>query len=273
MGTFRENPVFGKELRSHLLSRRIGRGARAATMIVSALLVALMYWACLRALARGFLAGRDLFLMIAYGQMTVLVFLSPSLTANAITQEREQQTWNALLISRLGADEIVVGKLLARLAPAVLLMLVFLPLWLWATMSADLPLAALLRSGGLLFATSVFYATVGLACSWAFRRTSVATAMAFGIVAFLVIGTFLFHQLWGAGTAGGRWIGPEQFPPMYLNPYLAMAGALRDLDGGSSMEQFAGPLRANLTVCILGTLALIAGMILRLSRGPKEMEG
>lgn len=271
MGTFRGNPVFGKELRSHLLSRRSGRGARAATMIVAALLVALMYWACVRALLRGSLAGRDLFLMIAYGQMTVLVFLSPSLTANAITQEREQQTWNALLISRLGADEIVVGKLLARLAPAVLLILVFLPLWLWATVAGDLPWAALLRSGGLLAATSVFYAAIGLACSWAFRRTSVATAMAFGIVAFLVIGTFLFHQLWTAGI-GGRWIGPERFPPMYLNPYLAMVSALRDIDG-NAMEQFAAPLRANLAVCILGTLALVGGMIRRLARGPKEMEG
>jgi ABC-type transport system involved in multi-copper enzyme maturation permease subunit len=272
MGTLRNNPVFGKELRSHLLSRRQSRGARAATIGGSALMVALLYWACLRALGRGHLAGRDLFLLIVYGQLTLLVFLSPSLTANAITQEREQQTWNALLLTRLHAGEIVVGKLLARLAPAVVLMLVFLPLALIAAAFGNVGWRGLLRSGGLLVATSVFYATIGLACSWAFRRTSVATAMAFGIVAFLVVGTFLFHQLWTAGIAGARWIGPERFPPLYLNPYLALASALRDIDP-NAISLPAAPLRANLFVCILGTLALIGGMIRRLARGPKEMEG
>ena len=96
--------------------------------------------------------------------------------------------------------------------------------------------------------------------------------MSFGIVAFLVVGTVLFHQLWTASIAGGRWIGPERFPPMYLNPYLAMGGALRDL-AGDPAELLAAPLRVNLTVCILGTLALVGGMIRRLARGPKEMEG
>lgn len=271
MGTFRGNPVFGKELRSHLLSRRQGRGVRIATIAASALMVALLYWACLRALRRGFMEGRDLFLMIAYIQMTLLVFLSSSLTANAITQEREQQTWNALLLTRLGGDEIIVGKLLARLAPAALLLVVFQPLSLLAAAAGGLPLGALLRTGGLLVATGLFYGTLGLACSWAFRRTSAATATAFGVVAFLVVGTFLFYQLWGASGAGGRWTRAEEFPPMYLNPYLAMSCALRDVVPGSA-GQSSTPLTVNLFVCILGTLALVGGMSRRLARGPKEME-
>ena len=270
MGTFSGNPVFRKEMRSHLLSRRQNRGVRVATVILSALMVLLLYWACVRAVARDFMEGRDLFLMSAFGQLTLLVFLCPSLTANAITQEREQQTWNALLLTRLHADEIVVGKLLARLAPAALLLLVFLPLSLFAALVAHLPGSALLRSYGLLVATSLFYGTIGLACSWAFRRTSVATSAAFSTVAFLIVGTFLFYQLWMAST-GGRWVRAEDFPPMYLNPYLAMTSALRDVTYGSP-DLSAAPLRANLFVCVLGTLVLVGGMVRGLARGPKEME-
>lgn len=270
MGTFRDNPVFHKEMRAHLMSRRQSRGVRIATIALSTAMVLLLYWACMRAVFRSFMEGRDLLQMSAFGQLTLLAFLSPSLTANAITQEREQQTWNALLLTRLHADEIVVGKLLARLAPAALLVLAFLPLSVFAVVMGDLPFRSLLRAYAVLIATGLFYGTLGLACSWAFRRTSVATSAAFGSVAFLIVGTVLFSQLWITAT-GGRWIRPEEFPSMVLNPYLAMTCALNDVTRGPA-DLSPVPLRANLLFCVLGTLALVAGMIRRLARGPKEME-
>jgi ABC-type transport system involved in multi-copper enzyme maturation permease subunit len=270
MGTFVENPVFYKELRSHLLSRRQSRGARAATVVIAALMVALLYYACVRTVLRGHMEGRDLFAAISYVQLTLLVFLAPSLTANAITQEREQQTWNMLLLTRLTADEIVMGKLLARLAPAAILLAVFVPLGLFAVFMGGVPVSVLLLSYLLLAATGIFYGVIGLFCSWALRRTSVATSASSTVIAFLVVGTPLLFSLWSVATTGsGR--GIEDFAPMWLNPYMAMAAALSDLGYGSASLSPA-PLAMNLIACAAGTAALVASMRKHLARGPKELE-
>lgn len=268
MGTFHGNPVFLKELRSHLLSRRQSLPVRVATWTLAALMVLLLYYVSLRAVVRGQMAGRDLLQVVAYIQLTLLVFLCPSLTANAITQEREQQTWNALLLTRLRADEIVAGKLLARLVPAGLLIALFVPLALVGASSSGAPPRSFLLVHLLLIITGVFYGTIGLCCSWLFRRTSVATAAASGAVAFLVVGTFLVYELW---TVGAGWERPEEFPLMWLNPYLAMAAALRDLSY-SAGDLSPRPLIIHLVAGILGTAAMIGWMVTRLFRGAKELE-
>ena len=270
MGTFIENPVFQKELRSHLLSRRQSKAVRIAASAVAAILVGMMYYFSVRAIVRGQMEGRDLFQVVAWCQLVLIIFLAPSLTANAITQEREQQTWNALLLTRLSGDEIVIGKLLARLAPAVILLLLFVPLSLLAAVAGNLPASALYLSYLLLIATTVFYGAIGLFSSWVYRRTSVATSAASGVIAFFVVGTYLLLGLWGAAS-GFMNIRIEGFAPMWLNPFMAMSVALGDLGYGSPTPSHV-PLAANLIVCLVGTLVLVTAMIRRLARGPKELE-
>ena len=270
MGTFTENPVLQKELRSHLLSRRQSKAVRVAASAIAAILVGLMYYFSFRAIVRGQMEGRDLFQVVAWCQLVLIVFLAPSLTANAITQEREQQTWNALLLTRLSGDEIVIGKLLARLAPAAILLLLFVPLSLLAAVAGNLPASAVYLSYLLLITTTVFYGVIGLFSSWVYRRTSVATSAASGVIAFFVVGTYLLLGLWAAasGFVGFR---TEEFVPLWLNPFMAMGVALGDLGYGSPTTSYA-PLVAYLIVCVVGTLLLVTAMVRRLARGPKELE-
>lgn len=270
MGTFIENPVLQKELRSSLMPRRTTQSVRIATMGLAVLMVLLLYGACVRALLRSYMEGRDLFQAVSYIQLTLLVMLAPSLTANAITLEREKQTWNALLMSRLTPDEIVIGKLVARLTPALILLAIFIPLSLLAAFVGGLPAGAFFRSYLLLALTGVFYATIGLFCSWAYRRTSVSSAVSSAIVAFLVVGTPLLFGLWATARVGQR-TEVEAFLPMWLNPYSAMVIALDGVDYNSSTLSRV-PYLANLVFCAVGTLALLHAIIRRLSRGPKELE-
>lgn len=272
MGTFIENPVLQKEVRGQLRARRQTRGARVAAAVFAAIVVLLLYYYGARAILTGSSNARDAFVAMVTLQLTLVLFLAPSLTASAISQEREQQTWNALLLSRLSADEIVVGKIIARLLPAAAIVLLFVPLTILAAFVGEVGTAAFVLSYLLIVFAGVFYAAVGLFFSWAYRRTVAATSATFGVIAFFVVGTVLLYSLWAMARTGQS-SEVENFPLMWLNPYLALSEVFSLLsNGGGGDDANRLPLVGFLVACVLGAAGLIAIIIRRLSHGPKELE-
>src|SRR5690242_7654073 len=71
--------------------------------------------------------GRNLYYMLSVVQLFLVIFVTPSFTATAINGEKERQTFDMLLCSRLSAFSLVIGKLAAGLVNAVLLIVASLP--------------------------------------------------------------------------------------------------------------------------------------------------
>lgn len=68
------------------------------------------------------------FLVVSWTQFIVLCLLTPAYVAGAIAQEKESKIIEFILATDLRSREIVLGKLFARLANLVILMLVGLPI-------------------------------------------------------------------------------------------------------------------------------------------------
>ena len=126
----RVNAVLGKELTTRM------RGWRAAAIITG-------YLAFLAAVSLAVLSspnvpqsyaesanlGKNLFTWLAGFQMALIIFVTPASTADAISGERQRQTLDLLLATRLSSLSIVLGKLVAGLAFDLLLILCSLPLF------------------------------------------------------------------------------------------------------------------------------------------------
>src|SRR5262249_3938132 len=67
------------------------------------------------------------FVALMTSQLIAVVLLTPAYTAGAIAEEKERQTLELLLTTALTDEEIVLGKLLARLANLGLVLLTGLP--------------------------------------------------------------------------------------------------------------------------------------------------
>lgn len=270
MSVFWENPVLRKELRSRARGRKQTPLNRAAIAAGAVLCVGALYWFGMRGILEsgGGRSARDLYGLFVVGiELTLILFMAPSLAAGAITQERERQTWNALLLSRLRPSEIVLGKYLAVLALPLGLLAVFAPLNLLAAVVANMPAIDVLLSGIHLIATLLFFAAVGLFCSWALRRTFLATAAAFSATGFFVIGLLILYGLAETAYSGnGRYLKAENFVPLWLNPYFPVVMLL------DRSERLLTPEAAYLIFCLVGTAALLAIMTRRLARGPGELE-
>ena len=270
MAFWQENPVLVKEVRGRLRARRQSKGSRNAAFFVVGGIVLLLYYFGTRAIlgsGGGASQAEGMYVFFTLGvEMTLILFLVPPLAAGSITQEREQQTWNALLLSRLTAREIVLGKFVAALLPTVLILAIFFPLCLLAAFVGGMPLGAYGMSNLLLLATAAFFTSLSLFWSWAYRRTYVATSASFASVAFFTVGTFLIWGLVETARRSGNSYRVEDFVPMWLNPYLAMWFVL---DSG---ERHYGQAVFYAAFCLIMSGVLLYVITKRLTKGPKEME-
>ena len=226
MGLFTDNPVLERELRGRLRLRR--KGAHRAIPVVAwpIGLVALYFYARgLTAIGRGLTQdARELLPALVYGVLTLIVLLAPALASAAITQEREQQTWDALATTRLSAWEILFGKWVGRQIIPWLIIVLSLPYLLVCAAFGGMGLMILPATLFFLVVTTGFYSAMGLLCSFQARRTVGATATALTVTALLCVGTVVVNQVikvfqQQSNNFGDSWV-------MWINPFYVLSSLL-----------------------------------------------
>jgi ABC-type transport system involved in multi-copper enzyme maturation permease subunit len=124
-------------------------------------------------------AGGTLYLLLAQLQLLLILFITPAFTATAINSEKERQTFDLLLCSRLSSLSLVAGKLLAGLANALLLIIASAPLFSLVFFFGGISPMQVLQTLLVFIMTTVVVGTFGLFCSTIFKRPAISTAIAY----------------------------------------------------------------------------------------------
>ena len=216
--------------------------------------------------------GRDIFGVIAVGfQMAFAVLLSITVTSGVITLEREKQTWNALLLSRLTSWEIVWGKLLGSVVPALAMQLIFIPILIMAALKGGVTLGNFIGAEVFVVFCTFFYGIIGMFFSWLCRRTQLAAASAMATVMISVVASPVMLALWQNLTSSYQ-AKPETFILLWTNPFYVMV-LICGLDSTEALRGFHTigiPLFFYITSAFVGWLLSVV-MVRRLSDGPPEM--
>ena len=197
MGIFTDNPVLQREMRSRLRLRRV-LGSRPMAWVAGVTTVVIVYFYVkgLIAIGRGETNdARDLWSYLVLFLLLLIVVIAPALLSTAITQEREQQTWDSLTRTNLTAGEVLLGKWLARLSLTALPIVVLLPFLIGCSVKGDI--GALTDMAVLLFLalTAGTYGVLGLLCSFFARKTVTATVVSLTVTIFLCVGTSIVDAL------------------------------------------------------------------------------
>lgn len=243
-------PLVGKEL--------IEQAARPRTYVIRvvyavllSLIASLIFFAKLEAFATSPLAalgsGRDLFIYLVCLQFAGVYLFMPAMTCGVITSEKERNSLQLLILTRLGTWTILFEKLLGRLIPMLGFLLLSLPLLAYCYSLGGLS-PRILWTGAWLLLLGVFQmGTLALACS-AYFRTTVGAFVASYILAFgMFFGPFFCWMLvylvtvlvgldiddlfrfFGANTNPGlMFVG--MFP--FFGPPIAMANGSAIMPGG-----------------------------------------
>lgn len=149
-----------------------------------------------------------LFIMLAMLQMALVLFITPGLTAGAISSEREKQTLNMLLMTTQSSAQIVIGKLTSSIAYLGLLLIAGLPIYSVVFLFGGVSPWQLITVFFFYFVTMVAIASIGLYFSIIIKRTITSMIATYGTMVFLAGFTafFFFVSLFvsqmNAGNAG-----------------------------------------------------------------------
>ena len=254
--------------------RRMSKANRLALTLFMAVVLPIVYLVIARVLFinSSVRDGRDIFGVIAVGfQMAFAVLLSITVTSGVITLEREKQTWNALLLSRLTSWEIVWGKLLGSVVPALAMQLIFIPILIMAALKGGVSLGNFIGAQVFVVFCTVFYGIIGMFFSWICRRTQLAAASAMATVMISIVASPVLLALWQylIPTYQSK---PETFVPLWTNPFYAMV-LICGLDSTEAVKGFHTigiPLFFYISSAFVGWLLSVV-MVRRLSDGPPEM--
>jgi ABC-type transport system involved in multi-copper enzyme maturation permease subunit len=129
----------------------------------------------------GPIIGKSIFSGIILLLLLIISFIAPAFTAGAIAGEREQQTYEILLITPLRAAQIVWGKLGAIFSLLLLLILASLPIQSLAFLFGGVALAEIVIAALGLVVTALAFGALGLYISSLTRTTMIAIVVCYGI--------------------------------------------------------------------------------------------
>lgn len=216
------NPIVVKEVRSRM------RGWRAFGLLTLYLVfLALFSYGIYRVTANNAffgggmplspMIGQALFVTITNLSLFFVAFLTPALTAGAISSEHEKLTLEMLQATPLSPHTILLGKLISTVGYLLLLLLAAIPIVSLVFTFGGVAPIDLLWAALVILATGLTFGTIGLFFSAWRKRTMQAIGLSYLTVLVLVGGTFAGFIFWGMMI--------QNLPPPFIlivNPFSAL---------------------------------------------------
>lgn len=172
---------------------------------------------------QGWEIGKAIFHAVAFVQMGLVVLLVPSVSAAAITAERDKGTLVPLLVTPLPRGQIAVGKLLAPILYVLLLVSTSIPFAALSFGFGGTGPALLASTYACLLTTVLMLSALGLLISSLLRRTVPAVLLAYGMVMAVVVGTGIGDLILNLARENN-----ETIFFLYLNPFTPLVLQMQD---------------------------------------------
>jgi ABC-type transport system involved in multi-copper enzyme maturation permease subunit len=211
--------------------------------------------------------GLSLFGTLAAVGVVLLAFITPALTAGAVSGERERQTLDLLLVTRGSPFGLIAGKLLAAELYVLYLLLAASPAFAVVYLFGGIPPRYLLVVLAVAVATALTFTSLGLLLSTLTRRTLLATVLTYLLALLLALG---FPLIWGVSGQAfqaldlGRLQSVTASTPrvvlaplawIYLSPSITLFTVLRALTSSSGTfggADIASALSLSQAVYVIG---------------------
>lgn len=164
----------------------------------------------------------DLYVFVAILEFVMLVLIMPAITSGSISGERERQTLEMMLTTRMKPSQIVTGKLASAASIMLLLIISSFPILAMVFVYGGVTVRDIIMLLGCFVTVALFVGSIGIFCSAMVQKTTTATVITYIIVAVVIGGTY---------TAG---FFTEVNYLLLLNPSTAFACMLRGITGSET---------------------------------------
>lgn len=177
-------------------------------------------------------------------EFLLVLFITPSITAGSISGEREKQTFDMLIASKLSSWQIVKGKLLASIALLMMLAISSLPILALVFSIGGITIINLMQFMLMIIVTALFIGSIGILFSSICKRTTVATVCTYIVLLVIFLGmTMILMGQRAVGVISGIRDGMrvanmsvlgndnDLFAILIINPLFSFGSMLHDQTG------------------------------------------
>lgn len=165
--------------------------------------------------------GQALYAAIANLSLFFVAFLTPALTATAISSEHERLTLEMLQATPLAPHTILFGKLVSTAGYIFLLLFAAVPILSLVFIFGGVDTLDLFLAALVIWATAITFGMIGLFFSAWRKRTIQAIVLSYLVILIFIIGTYFVYIFSGVIT--------QDFPSraiLVINPFSALASVL-----------------------------------------------
>jgi hypothetical protein len=182
-----EHPLIGKELRSILMPA--GTQSRAGSLrwtLIGGLIGMMCVFTILTA-ADGADFRQNAALRVYLG-IAAAIWMTVQTAATSIPKEREKQTWNAMLLSRISLREIIMSKALAACVPGLLIITAMLPMLVIGLIASGAAWHAVITAPALMVAMLGIAGSIGMLLG-AINRNSRSASLQAALLTMMMLGS------------------------------------------------------------------------------------
>lgn len=185
--------------------------------------------------------GTTLYILVALFQFALIMVIAPAQTSGAISGERERQTLDLLLCTKMSAFEIIIGKLISSLAFILLLIISSLPLFSLVFLFGGITPGDIANLFLFYIIIAMVVGSISIFYSTIFKRTMVATVVTYvtifaWYVLTLIIAAYLMSKHYMNPSVSQQYI-PKI---LYFNPLFGLGDIISRQLGGSAQSTFRG---------------------------------
>lgn len=225
MRSFFHSPVLGKEIKLRFRSFKSMLGVIFYLAAIGLMILAFIYMSTSGGPSYTFSShqSRQMFMVLSFLQLGLVIFVTPGLTAGVISTERERQTLNILLTTTQTSTSIILSKLFSSICFLLLLVVGSMPLYSFVFLYGGVSPELLFYVLGIYILMMISFGAIGVMFSTIIRKTIVSIVITYSVALFLVAGTaflFLFLQEIYYSPQNGTTIFPYIFA--MLNPVIVL---------------------------------------------------
>lgn len=253
--TFEPNPIIIKELRSRMRGPRPFITLTGMLILLSGITyvgyrLSQSYYNYYTGVTLSAQIGQTLFTMLVFLLLLFILIITPAVTANSVSQEKENLTYEILMTTPLHPARILWGKLFSAMSYVFLLIFAAIPVASLIFVFGGVSMRDMVKSIIILIAIAVSIGVFGLLMSTILKRSARATVISYVVIAIFIIGTILIFGAIGVITneEPPRWV-------LVMNPISVLASGLSNVNYNNYGRGLMPLLAADFNTLNGGTIA------------------
>lgn len=183
-------------------------------------------------------SSTNFYVVMAVVQAALLFSIVPSLSSTAICSEREKQTLDILLSTKLTPLQIIIGKISSSSLRVIILIISMMPLYAVGSLMGGIKISYILQLIFFFIINTIFMASIGVFISTCVKTSKVSTTLTYLLIVFIYLGViaiafgilaFSTYQYYNANNLTAPM--PTISPIIYISPVIGFISLLANQVG------------------------------------------